>query len=154
MNSFQVILTWSHCYFRPVFSWCFQVHWCWTPLLKSTQQAWWCMKDTTAQNAVNVWENLKVWCLGWEWLTFGVFYELQGIDTMEKAFLVKIVEYRFVVRWGIALLIFFLQMSLNFPKNVDLVLQANVWKNKNINCGFSNEAISLKSDKWILLPDD
>jgi len=41
---------------------------------------------------------------------------------------------------------FFIQMSLKFSANCDLVLQTNVWKNENHNCGFSNDAIFLKCD--------
>ena len=49
-----------------------------------------------------------------------------------------------LLRLGIALLI--------FGTNVSLVLQKNVWKNENLNCGFSRESMSLKFDQKILLP--
>jgi len=42
-------------------------------------------------------------------------------------------------------------MSLTFPANVDsTVLQA--LENETLKCGLSNNAISLKHDKYILLP--
>ena len=44
-------------------------------------------------------------------------------------------------------LLFFIQMSSNFPANCDSVLRTNVWKNENLNCGvlaslFPSNAIS------------
>ena len=65
-----------------------------------------------AKLAVNVWEKLKVWCpTSWEWLTFWLFYELQGKDTQQKVVLVKFEEHRFAVRREIALLIFLTNVS-------------------------------------------
>jgi len=43
-------------------------------------------------------------------------------------------------------------MSQNFPANRNSILQTNVWKNENLNCGFSSVAISIKCDQEIILP--
>ena len=46
-----------------------------------------CLGANTAKIAVNVWETLKVRCpISWKWLTFWVFYEIQGKDTQQKVF--------------------------------------------------------------------
>lgn len=61
-------------------------------------------------------------------------------------------------RWGIALNIYFIQMSLNFPTNCDLLLQTKAWKNENLKqynfCGFSDfsrEVISFRFSPGIIL---
>lgn len=92
--------------------------------------------EKTAKNAVYVWEKIK---FGAQWVEGDWFSEYF------MSYKELIWSSDFDLLWDEELQFYiFIQMSLNCFANCAVVLQTNVWENKNYNCGFSGEAISLE----------
>lgn len=98
--------------------------------------AWRGGQKKTAKIAVYVWEKIK---FGAQWVEGDWFSEYF------MSYKELIWRSDFDLLWDEELQFYiFIQMSLNCFANCAVVLQTNVWENKNYNCGFSGEAISLK----------